>query len=194
MFAMTQGIKTRMNTRIMAIGMRAAALALVAALGACATAADPGAMTVATPQAATAPFPAALQHAMCVRDVTGGEDTNPLWVSKVDDQGFKAALSSSLDSAGLSAGSGTCVYPVDVHLLGLSQPSVGFDMTVTSHVNYKVYDASGQPFVLATIDAPYTATVSDAFVGMERLKLANEGSIRTSIQMFFDKLRESRPK
>ncbi|HEX3673256.1 MAG TPA: hypothetical protein VHU87_03190 [Rhizomicrobium sp.] len=183
-----------MNTRIMAIGMRAAALALVAALGACATAADPGAMTVATPQAATAPFPAALQHAMCVRDVTGGEDTNPLWVSKVDDQGFKAALSSSLDSAGLSAGSGTCVYPVDVHLLGLSQPSVGFDMTVTSHVNYKVYDASGQPFVLATIDAPYTATVSDAFVGMERLKLANEGSIRTSIQMFFDKLRESRPK
>jgi hypothetical protein len=63
-----------------------------------------------------------------------------------------------------------------------------------AHVNYKVYDASGQPFVLETIDAPYTATMSDAFVGMERLKLANEGAIRTSIQMFFDKLRASHPK
>jgi hypothetical protein len=191
---MTQGMGTKMNKHIAMIGMRAAALALVAALGACATAADPGAMTVATPQAATAPFPAALQHAMCVRDVTGGEETNPLWVSKVDDKGFKTALSSSLDGAGLSAGSGTCAYPVDVHLLGLSQPSVGFDMTVTSHVNYKVYDASGQPFVLATIDAPYTATMSDAFAGVERLKLANEGSVRTSIQMFFDQLRQSHPK
>jgi hypothetical protein len=194
MFAMIPAMKTAMNTRAAKIGMRLAALTLVAGLAACATAADPGAMTVMAPQAAAAPFPMPLQHAMCVREVSGGEETNPLWVSKVDDNGFKTALTSSLDSAGLSAGSGTCAYPVDVHLLGLSQPAVGFDMTVTSHVNYKVYDASGQPFVLETIDAPYTATMSDAFVGMERLKLANEGAIRTSIQMFFDKLRGSHPK
>jgi len=179
---------------MMKTGARLAALALLAGLGACATAADPGAMTVsATPQTAAAPaapFPVALQHAMCVRNVTGGEETNPMWVSKVDDNGFKTALSGSLDSAGLSApAGGNCAFPVDVNLLGLSQPSFGFDMTVTSHVNYKVYDASGQPYVLATIDAPYTAKMGDAFLGVERLKLANEGSIRTSIEMFFDKLR-----
>lgn len=188
-------LKTAMNTRAAKIGMRLAALSLIAGLAACATAADPGAMTVMAPQTAAAtPFPIPLQHAMCVREVTGGEETNPLWVSKVDDNGFKAALTASLDGAGLSAGSGTCGYPIDVHLLGLSQPVMGFDLTVTSHVNYKVYDASGQPFVLETIDAPYTATVSDAFVAVERLKKANEGSIRTSIQMFFDKLRDSHPK
>ena len=39
-----------------------------------------------------------------------------------------------------------------------------------------------------------TAKFSDAFAGVERLRLANEGSIRTSISMFFDKLRDSTPK
>lgn len=136
-----------------------------------------------------AALPGKLQHAMCVHSVTGGEETNPMWVSKVDDNGFKTALSGSLDNAGLTAPSGSCTYQIDVNLLGLSQPSMGLDMTVTSHVNYKVLDQSGQPYLLATIDAPYTATVGDAFMGVERLKLANEGAIRTSIQMFFDKLR-----
>ena len=66
-------------------------------------------------------------------------------------------------------------------------------MTVTSHVNYKVYDPKAQPLVLETIDAPFTATMSDAFVGVERLRLANEGSIRASIEKFFDKLRDVNP-
>ena len=33
-----------------------------------------------------------------------------------------------------------------------------------------------------TIVSPYTATISDAFIGIERLKLANEGAIRESIK------------
>ena len=71
---------------------------------------------------------------------------------------------------------------------------MGFDMTVTSHVNYKVYAPGGDPLVLATIDAPYTAKFSEAFVGVERLKKANEGSIRMSIQQLFDKLKDTTPK
>ena len=132
---------------------------------------------------------------MCVRNVTGGEETNPMWVSKVDDNAFRVALSGTLDAAGLSAtSSSSCTYPVDANLLGLSQPVMGFDMTVTSHVNYKVYDPSDQPFLLATIDAPFTAKMSDAFVGAQRLKKANEGSIRASMEQFLDKLRDSTPK
>jgi len=170
------------------------ACASLLVLAGCASAADPTAMSVSV-QATDRPFPQPLQHAMCVRDVTGGEKTNPLWASKVDNEGFKAALNNSLGSTGLAAADdASCHYKIDVNLLGLSQPGMGFDMKVTSHVNYKVYDATGQAFVLETIDAPYTATVGDAFVGVERLKLANEGSIRVSIQMFFDKLRDSKPK
>jgi hypothetical protein len=125
--------------------------------------------------------------------VTGGEKTNPLWLSKVDDQGFNTALSASLDGAGLKS-TATCSYPIDANLLGLSQPAIGLSLTVTSHVNYKVYDPAGQPFLLATIDAPYTAKMSDAFIATERLKLANEGSIRLSIEKFFDQLRETQQK
>ena len=43
--------------------------------------------------------------------------------------------------------------------------------------------------VLATTDTPYTADFSAAFVATERLRLANEGSIRTNIGQFMDKLR-----
>jgi hypothetical protein len=169
------------------------AMAALVALAGCASSADPTAMTVA-PQASEKAFPERLQHAMCVRNVTGGEPTNPLWASKVDNDGFKTALGTSLGSAGLTAPSDKCAYPVDVNLLGLSQPTIGLDMTVTSHVNYKVYDSSGAPYLLDTVDAPFTATMSDAFVGVERLKLANEGSIRESIKQFFDKLRTFEPK
>jgi hypothetical protein len=166
---------------------------LAVQLSGCAAPADPKAMAI-TAQATDKPFPGSLQHAMCVRTVTGGEETNPMWASKVDNKGFQEALETTLTGVGLAAPADGCSYPIDVNLLGLSQPSMGFDMTVTAHVNYKVYDPSGQPFVLATIDAPYTATVSDAFAGVKRLKLANEGSIKLSIQLLLDKLRESDPK
>lgn len=187
------------NSTLMRLARFAAVIfvvALSAVLSGCATSADPSAMAIKAQPATDAvkPFPPKLQHAMCVRAVAGGEKTNPLWVSKVDNDGFKTALSSSLDTAGLAAASDACAYPIDVNLLGLSQPVMGFNMTVTSHVNYKVYDAAGQPFVLETIDAPYTAKMGDAFAGVKRLRLANEGSIRANIQKFFDKLRESDPK
>ena len=117
------------------------AMAALIELSGCASSADPKAMAI-TPQASEKAFPDRLQHAMCVRNVTGGEKTNALWVSKVDNDGFKSALSTSLDSTGLSAPGGNCPYPIDVNLLGLSQPAAGFDLTVTSDVNYKVYDSA----------------------------------------------------
>lgn len=165
-----------------------AAVGLLVWLSGCAMATDPKNMVVA-PMPTGSSFPGPLQHAMCVRTVAGGESTNPLWISKVSSQDFQTALAASLESAGLAAPAAACKYPMDVNLLGLSQPSAGFDMEVTSHVNYKVYDAAGQPILLETISAPFTATVSDAFAGVERMKLANEGSIRASISQFLDKLR-----
>jgi hypothetical protein len=180
-----------MRNRILNTGLSLAMAAIAAiSLSGCATAAKPEAM-VAKTQTTDKPFPDFLSHAMCVRTVTGGEKTNPLWVSKVDNDGFRSALGTSLDTAGLTAPASSCAYPIDVNLLGLSQPGFGFDMTVTSHVNYKVYDSKAQPLVLETIDAPFTATVSDAFVGVERVRVANEGAIRLSIQKFFDKLRDA---
>jgi hypothetical protein len=186
-----------MNSRTESVAKFFAAALMLSGLAACASAADPTAMTVIAPVGADAakPFPQPLLGAMCVRNVTGGEKTNPLWVSKVDNAGFSTALTASLTGNGLNAAAtDSCHFPIDVNLLGLSQPGMGFDMTVTSHVNYKVYDSAGQPFLLETIDAPYTAKFSEAFVGVERLKKANEGAIRQSISTFFVKLRDTTPK
>lgn len=191
---MTKGNHKTMNKSSIRTAIQFSfAMAALIELSGCASSADPKAMTIA-PQASEKAFPDRLQHAMCVRNVTGGEKTNALWVSKVDSDGFKTALSASLDGTGLSAPAGNCPYPIDVNLLGLSQPAAGFDLTVTSHVNYKVYDSAGEPYLLETIDAPFTASAGDAFLASERLKLANEGSIRESIKQFFDKLRDTAPK
>lgn len=185
----------RITTKFVSTGIKlAASAAVLAVLAGCASPADPKAMVVAAPAPTAKSFPSPLQHAMCVRSVTGGEATNPLWASKVDDAAFKQALTTSIDTYGLSAGTGTCSYPIDANLLGLSQPSIGLDMTVTAHVNYKVYEPSGEPLLLSTLDTPFTATMGDAFIGTKRLQLANEGAIRTSISSFLDKLRDVTPK
>lgn len=165
---------------------------MIGGLAGCATPADPTRMTVASLPVNSA-FPDALRRAVCVRSVTGGEDTNPLWASKVGSEDFRGALTASLDAAGLTASAGACKYSVDVNLLGLSQPSMGFSFEVTSHVNYKVYDPTGRPILLETISAAYTAEFSEAPIGIVRLKRANEGSIRTSITQFLDKLRVAKP-
>jgi hypothetical protein len=167
-----------------------ASLAIVALLllAACATPADPKHMAV--PQASIGTgFPGALQHAMCVRSVSGGESTNPLWVSEVGNPEFREALTTSLSNAGLLSAQNSCKYFVDVNLLGVSQPAAGFSMTVKSYANYKVYDQAGNPILLATVSASYTAGVSDAFAGYVRLKDATEGAMRVSISQFLDKLR-----
>lgn len=126
---------------------------------------------------------------MCVRNVTGGQSTNPLWVSEVDNAGFSQALTNSLGGVGLLGAQGVCRYFVDVDLLGLSQPTAGLALEVTSHANYKVYDGGGKPVLFETISAAYSAEFSESVVAAVRLKRANEGSIRASITQFLDKLR-----
>jgi hypothetical protein len=161
----------------------AALVGLMIAVSSCATPSDTGRMSVAAPLDQPN-FPSALQHTICIRTVTGGETTNPLWVSKVDSKDFQTALSVSMKSAGLIAPPDACKYSLDVNLLGLSQPSFGLDMEVTSHVNYKVFDTAAQPILLETISAAFTATFSDSPIGFVRIKRANEGSIRASISQF----------
>ena len=184
-----------MTARPHIISVRNARLAisgtLLALLAACAQPADPTRMTVAPATGADMGYPAQFSGTMCVRSVTGGEDTNPLWVSKLGNTEFSTALSGSMTAAGLI---GTpCAYPVDVNLLGLSQPAIGFDLTVTAHANYKVYDKNAQPVLLETITAPYTAGFSESPIAVIRLQRANEGAVRESIRQFLNKLRGVKP-
>ena len=125
-----------------------------------------------------------------VMDVTGGKETNPMWKSNVGGRDFEQALEASLKAAGLLAGNRQAgKYHLKADLSKMDQPFAGFDMTVTATVRYELVEKStGKSIFSKDIITPYTATVSDALMGMERLKIANEGAARSNINQFINEI------
>lgn len=176
------------------IGFMALGTASALWLGGCATPATSVNMTVRAADAteARARTPDALKTNVALRDVTGGKETNPAWLSNVSSSEFERALEESLRSVGmLSANRQLGRYQLVAHLEKLDQPLIGFDMTVTANVGYLLVErASGKTVWQKTLVTPYTAKVSDAFVGSERLRLANEGTIRHNITQLVAELQQ----
>jgi hypothetical protein len=122
--------------------------------------------------------------------VAGGKATNPFWTSQVSNESFESALKDSLTAAGLtSIDKATSQYKIDADLVSLKQPMFGLTFDVVSTVNYRVHgDSLAKTF---PITATGTATTSDAFVALTRLKIANEKSIQANIIEFIKQLSES---
>ncbi len=159
-----------------------------AALSACASASKPGAMVAPVVEANIIADASPLREAFFVGDVSGGKDTNPLWTSEVSNADFAEALRQSL-SAHAMLSSAQQKYRIDAEMLKVKQPFAGFNMTVTSTVRYKATEiASGAVVFDETIEVPYTAEVGDAFLGVKRLQLANEGSIKGNITKLIETL------
>ena len=153
----------------------------VALLAGCATPAAVEQMSVSLPITQTN---SALKNSVGVKEVTGGRETNPMWTSQVSSDAFRRALEQSLENAGMFskivAGS---KYQLTADLTRLDQPMMGFDMTVTSTVRYSLIETQTRKEVYSrVIQIGYTAKMSDAFVGTQRLKLANEGAVKANIQ------------
>ena len=163
---------------------------LVPTLTGCASAASSERMTVQAAAIAGVQAPTALHHRVSVGPVSGGHDTNPMWMSKVGNAEFSAALRDSLAAAGfLAEGPDAGAYTLSANLQRLKQPVFGFDMKVTATVDYQLRErASGLPVFESQVVTPYTADMGDAFLGVERLRLANEGAIRSNIQRLIEEL------
>jgi hypothetical protein len=159
------------------------ALLLVAA---CATPAEVG-MMIPSPPATEVPQP--IVHAIEVGLVSGGQPTNPLWASQVGNEDFRAALVQALEQAQLDSLVGASPrYRLDADLVGLEQPVLGFDLTVTATVNYELTPlAGGEPY-RTTIARPYTASMGDSLYAPARLRKANEGAIRENIGAYISEL------
>ncbi len=169
------------------------AVALV--LANCATPAGvPGMVSMPT-AAAPPPAASALAQSIAVESVAGGEETSPMWVSKVGNAQFQEALTKSLEARGLYAREGADArFALRVGLVSLAQPLIGLDMTVRSSVRYTLMNrATQQPVYDRVIDASHTATFADAAIGVERLRLANEGSIRKNVEAFLADLTQRAP-
>lgn len=129
---------------------------------------------------------------LAVSSVAGSSETHPLWTSQVSSEDFKAALESSLNAAGLLNSNESPRYYLTARLITLDQPLVGANMTVRTTVDYAIEDKKlGQQVFDETVDASFTSTMSDAFMGVTRLKMANEGSIKRNITLFLNKLKKN---
>ena len=132
-----------------------------------------------------------LKNEVGVNSTTGGEKTNPLWTSEISSEAFSGAVKNSLKSQGLLSDNGR--YQLQIKMLKTDQPIFGMNLTVTTKVNYILTDKTNHSIVLnETIEAPYTATVEDAFVAAQRLRLANEGSGRMNIRGLLERLSKLR--
>jgi hypothetical protein len=89
----------------------------------------------------------------------------------------------------LSESSTDAPYRLDVFLVDLKQPLSSFTMIVDSFIRYKLSStADGNVIYDDIITASDKATVDDAFYGPNRLKIANERSIRANITSFMERL------
>jgi hypothetical protein len=155
-------------------------------LSGCATPAQVSAMVV-TPSTSIEPS-AQFRAAIQVNPVSGGKGTNPLWTSEVGNPEFEAALRQSLSAYGMLAADAPRLL-LDAALLSVDQPLMGFEMKVKSIVSYKVSErGTGKVVFEEAITAEYTAKLGDNFIGIERLRLANQGSIKTNIATFIEHL------
>jgi hypothetical protein len=65
----------------------------------------------------------------------------------------------------------------------------GFDLKVTATAEYILKAKStGQVIYSKTYATPFTATISDSFSGIQRLRMANEGAVRNNIEQVIDDL------
>jgi len=163
-----------------------ASLALLPLLAACAAPASPELMIAAEIPSDVQKLveSSPLRFNLAINSVSGGQETNPMWgTSQVGNVEFQTALSQSLTKAKLLKTDGEARYKLDASLLSLAQPFAGFDMTVTSTVMYRVTDTSTSSVVYEeNIVRGHTATFGDSALGVARLKIANEGSIRANIE------------
>ena len=164
----------------------AAAIGLLLALGGC-----------ASPTTHQAMMPAKLElaqhHAQTVTVTAGGgSDTNALGKSQISDAELRLAVVESIKqtkafSSVIEGAKGD--YLLNVSIFSLTQPSFGMSFTVGIEMGWTLTKAdSGAVVWREAIKSEHTATVSDAFAGVESLRLATEGAARNNVALGLAKI------
>ncbi|WP_241001153.1 hypothetical protein [Pseudomonas syringae] len=162
--------------------------AFIALCTGCASPAQISGMSVPADQARTNAYDPTLQNNVNLTEVNGGDKTNPMWTSEIDAPDFGAALKQSLANANL-LGTSSAPYALRANLLRVEQPIFGLDFQVTSEVEYTLIESSTDKVIMREIiRTPFTAGVGDSFIGVKRLRLANEGSARANIMDLLKRL------
>ena len=165
------------------------AILVLGGLGACAT---PASYTSMVPELATAdlgPGPApSYRGAITVASVSIGTDTSTPWTSQIGSAEFQDALVRTLTLANLASPQGGR-FRLDATLLRLERPFAGFAMTVTASVAYRLTDtATGAVVYQDTRTSLGTASLNDAIMNANRLRIADERALRANIRKLIEDL------
>lgn len=165
----------------MKLALLASLVLFSVSLQACATGARSEAMRPQTPAAI------AKRHAANVRvAVSGGKETNPLWKSEISSDAFGEALFEAMKQSAIFSDVRSGVpsdFLLEVVLLDVDQPLIGASMTVTLTARWSLVSGkTNQTVWKSDIVKAYTAGAFDAFAGVTRLRLANEGAARENIR------------
>ena len=174
--------------RLSTIGL---AVLLLAALVGCANPARPDKMAVDAGERGMVAADSALYQAVTIADVRGGLETDRYWgYPAIDNPEIEGALRLSLaNHAMLAEGRGRLA--LFVTLVEFIRPAGGFDMTVMTATHYRLTEAaSGRTVFDETLVTYFTADFTSHLIGVERLRLANEGAMRMNIGAFIERLRE----
>jgi hypothetical protein len=165
------------------------AMLLLAGLGACAT---PASYTSMIPELASAdlgPGPApSYRGAITVAPVGIGNDTSAPWRSQIGSAEFQEALVRTLMLANL-ANTQNGRFRLEATLLRLERPYAGFAMTVTASVAYRLTDtATGAVVYQDTRTSIGTASLNDAVLNVNRLRIADERALRANLRKLIEDL------
>ena len=123
-----------------------------------------------------------LKNQIIVDEVTGGRYTDPLAIPEVSNRDFEKALELSLTDAGLGTLQQDGRYKLIANILSLQKPIFAAAFTVNTSVRYRLVEREQNVIVAERdINTSYTGGAFDSFLGVERLKMANEGAMRENI-------------
>jgi len=120
------------------------------------------------------------QDAVSIRNVDVAKGVGG--VSPVTPEEYRAALVSAFRQADLYGKEDSAKYALDAFISEMNQPVFGFNMTATTTANYKVFRNSDNELVYEdTLALPCTKTISDAFDGALRIRMASGCSVGENI-------------
>jgi hypothetical protein len=117
--------------------------------------------------------------------VSGGKATDAMDKPQISDDAFKQALTESITrsrvfSSVVQGPGGDYLLSVTLH--SLDQPSFGLSFLVKMEAGWTLRRASGgAPVWQESIRSEFTATTSDSFAAVTRLRMATEGAARENI-------------
>jgi hypothetical protein len=128
--------------------------------------------------------------AIVVASADGGRETSSLSRSYVSSDQLKQALEMSLERSGyLARDSARAGIEMRATLVSLGEPTGWLTFSVRSVVRYRAVNIpTGAIMMDDTVVSVGKAGLSDAFLGVTRVRLANEASIRGSLDALLKRL------